>query len=1426
MASQGMSMLSKGKEKINLMIINMNLAGLLSFQLLDQAVALDIVSICICDEYDVRSAKKAFESGAYFYMQKPLHQGFVKYLWQLVLQKNIQEGKTIDVIDNINIVGDNEEQHVEENNVPINIDEQGNDIHETTNDVVSNEKSKFRRKKGRKLTEEAKSQSSATKVIIRRKTRIIWTVDLHDKFQEAVNKLNDGRCFPSDILEAMNVPGLTRYQVASHLQKCRNHTWKAPRKRKSTCHHSSGQLGISSGSSSLGIFETTSHLKMNVTNLQQQYDQETQRGQEISFLPNNNIFARGESSSLHEVYHQQHQVDPQYLNPFDTPLLSSAENNNLAGLQQQHGPLSELLGLEGSNIGSVDHRPELGFNNGIPHAQNDYALDVAIVPDTNITNSAINGLGVANIDFQQHIGELQGSNIGSTENRPELGFNNGIPHAQNDYPLDTNIENSTLDGLGVANIDFQQHIGGQNMAQPADNIVTTSHVSDTQGSESSEMMDCDAYFDFDNLDFLFQNNEPPSFDLPNEHDSLFDQVYSDDMPQLSEDELVDDVPVRGILSLKDVYQRFFVLLIDDDKEFSSEIIHLLESHEYKDICDEYDARSAKKAFESGAYFYMQKPLYKEFVKYMWQVVLQKNIQEGKAIDVIDNINIVGDNEELYVEENNVPIDIDKQDNDIHETSNDVVSNEKCKLKRKRGCFPSDILEAMNVPSLTRPGRGTGSARPATGSSIVSLDPVPSILAGWGDHGVRFNTNDSTYVDDTSYAIESNVQLDHEILQQIYGDISPYLNENSGEEVEVGSGEEELKDTPTSPVTEVPNETTNSTEQNCGRLPLIPPTREKVKYQCPKTSVVWQFITLDNENSIAICNKYYRPELGFNNGIHPAQNDYALDVVTYATVPDTNIANPTINGMGVANIDFQQQISELQGSNIGSADYTPGIELNNGIHHAQPANNIVTTSHVSDTQGSESSEMMDCDAYFDFDNLDFLFLNNEPPSFDLPNEHDSLFDQVYSDDMVFVMNNDVRQRKKAFESGAYFYMQKPLHQGFVKYLWQLVLQKNIQEGKSIDVIDNINIVGDNEEQHVEENNVPINIDEQGNDIHETTNDVVSNEKSKFRRKKGRKLTEEAKSQSSATKVIIRRKTRIIWTVDLHDKFQEAVNKLNDGRCFPSDILEAMNVPGLTRYQVASHLQKCRNHTWKAPRKRKSTCHHSSGQLGISSGSSSLGIFETTSHLKMNVTNLQQQYDQETQRGQEISFLPNNNIFARGESSSLHEVYHQQHQVDPQYLNPFDTPLLSSAENNNLAGLQQQHGPLSELLGLEGSNIGSVDHRPELGFNNGIPHAQNDYPLDTNITNSTINGLGVANIDFQQYIGGQNMAQPADNIVTTSHVSDTQGSESSEMMDCDAYFDFDNLDFLLLNNEPPSFDLPNEHDSLFDQVYSDDMVSVSI
>lgn len=247
---------------------------------------------------------------------------------------------------------------------------------------------------------------------------------------------------------------------------------------------------------------------------------------------------------MQKVYHPQLQVDPQYFNPFDTPLLSSSENNNVVGLQQHEKPLSESWGLQGSNIGTAEYTPGLKFNE-INHAQNNYALDVekySTMFDTNITNPTINELVAANIDFQQYIGELQGSNIESADYTPGLKFNNGIPHAQNDYALDvasyatlpnTNIANPTIDGLSVANIGFEQHIDEQNMVQPLNNVVTTSHMSGTQESEPSEMMNCDEFFDFDNMDFFFQNDEPPSFDLSNELDSAFDQAYSDDMVGIS-----------------------------------------------------------------------------------------------------------------------------------------------------------------------------------------------------------------------------------------------------------------------------------------------------------------------------------------------------------------------------------------------------------------------------------------------------------------------------------------------------------------------------------------------------------------------------------------------------------------------------------------------------------------------------------------------------------------------------------------------------------------------------------------------------------------------------------------------------------------------------------------------------------------------------
>ncbi|MCH80757.1 two-component response regulator ARR11-like [Trifolium medium] len=54
-----------------------------------------------------------------------------------------------------------------------------------------------------------------------KKARVIWSVDLHQKFVKAVNRIGFDKVGPKKILDLMNVPWLTRENVASHLQKYR-----------------------------------------------------------------------------------------------------------------------------------------------------------------------------------------------------------------------------------------------------------------------------------------------------------------------------------------------------------------------------------------------------------------------------------------------------------------------------------------------------------------------------------------------------------------------------------------------------------------------------------------------------------------------------------------------------------------------------------------------------------------------------------------------------------------------------------------------------------------------------------------------------------------------------------------------------------------------------------------------------------------------------------------------------------------------------------------------------------------------------------------------------------------------------------------------------------------------------------------------------
>jgi len=95
-------------------------------------------------------------------------------------------------------------------------------------------------------------------------------------------------------------------------------------------------------------------------------------------------------------------------------------------------------------------------------------------------------------------------------------------------------------------------------------------------------------------------------------------------------------------------------------------------------------------------------------------------------------------------------------------------------------------------------------------------------------------------------------------------------------------------------------------------------------------------------------------------------------------------------------------------------------------------------------------------------------------------------------------------------------------------------------------------------------------------------------------------------------------------------------------------------------------------------------------------------------------------------------------------------------------------------------------------------------------------------DIHVESTSTNEFSAIDINFQQYISKSNKPNSSNIVVATNDQSEIEESDSNEKQDCDAYFDFNNIDYLSQNLEPPSTDPPSE----FGQVYFVDQVSTSI
>ena len=141
------------------------------------------------DEGMTSSATWAIEKGALLYIERPTSLEMLRYLWQLVARETMR------------VLG--ERERLKAAAPPCDV---GFKDVEGPNDVDNSRMSQGK---------------------LKRKKCTDWTEELHEKFVDDVEQLGDGSKIlsPKEILERMNVPGLTKMKVASHRQVCFSTTY-------------------------------------------------------------------------------------------------------------------------------------------------------------------------------------------------------------------------------------------------------------------------------------------------------------------------------------------------------------------------------------------------------------------------------------------------------------------------------------------------------------------------------------------------------------------------------------------------------------------------------------------------------------------------------------------------------------------------------------------------------------------------------------------------------------------------------------------------------------------------------------------------------------------------------------------------------------------------------------------------------------------------------------------------------------------------------------------------------------------------------------------------------------------------------------------------------------------------------------------------